>query len=189
MKLETRRAKIAELLGLDWQPPTPEEPRTEANDLVSREAEAVLGYLTTPLGNHFVLHQFRERQCKFCEVSFITSLANVGYCSDECRQKALKEYGIKWNPEKPAEERWAGIPQPVDHKLGFKFADEVAVKRLNEVPLTIGAEATQVLQELNLEDQPQELHTQNPQPEPVNGSLKSLSIQEILDGSIDDLLG
>jgi hypothetical protein len=172
--LDKKRAKIAEMLGLDWEPPASPEPRTEANDLVSRESEAVLAHVKYAKKGDFL-----ERICLRCDAIFMANLANVAYCSDTCRQKELADMGIRWDSTKPATERW-GIQGSIN-----------TVRQLNRVPLVIPTESIPILEELNLKDLPEPtlLSPQNLAPELPNDSESQLSVQELLGGNIDDLLG
>lgn len=81
----------------------------------SYDAEAVLLFLEKPA-------RFLFKPCKFCEEMFGTNYRGVGYCSDNCRIRALQKLGISWDPGKAQEERWGGeppliIPPAAIHKL------------------------------------------------------------------------
>lgn len=98
MKEETKRAKLAAMFGLE----IPTEPSPDVKQEIqttSRDAEAVMAYVHRP-------QEFKRVACKWCESVFAVDRANVAYCRDECRKKALAEIGIIWDPRKPQEERW-----------------------------------------------------------------------------------
>lgn len=100
MKDDKKRARLAELFGIEEHLPTEPEPSvTEKQETTSREAEAVIAYVHRP-------HEFKRVACKWCESVFAVNRANVAYCRDECRIKYLASIGIKWDPSKPQEERW-----------------------------------------------------------------------------------
>lgn len=67
------------------------------------DAEAVLLFLQKPA-------RFMVKPCKReeCQEPFGTNYRGVGYCSDNCRIKELKRFGIQWDPSKTPEERWQG---------------------------------------------------------------------------------
>lgn len=96
MKAETKKAKLAELLGIE----IPTEGKRTEQQTASREAEAVLAYYEDS-------STFAEKMCKYCEQVFAVNRGCVAYCSDKCRTKALADIGIDWDSAKPVEERWA----------------------------------------------------------------------------------
>jgi len=100
-KLEERkRQQLAALFGLEEHLPTEPTPTQQINqENKSREAEAVLEYYSSR-------QTFKPRPCKWCESVFAANRGNVAYCSDSCRQKALAEIGIIWDPSKDPRERW-----------------------------------------------------------------------------------
>jgi hypothetical protein len=69
------------------------------------EAEALLLALEKPA-------RFMYKTCKReeCQEPFGTNYRGVGYCSDNCRAKALEKIGIRWTPGKNPEDRWGGEP-------------------------------------------------------------------------------
>lgn len=98
MKESIKQARLAALLGLE----APKEPtRTEREHAiqVSREAEAVIMYATTPQG-------FKERDCKTCGHRFAVNRASIAFCSDLCRREHLGSLGIDWDPNRTPEDRW-----------------------------------------------------------------------------------
>ena len=72
-----------------------------------REAEAVL----------FTLHSatsIEVHKCKGCGREFATNYRYNRHCSDECLAESLQNrMGIKWDPNKSAEERWKGEPPTI----------------------------------------------------------------------------
>lgn len=74
-----------------------------SSETVSSEAEAVLAYVANPRG-------FYTRLCKYDSERFVTNSKHSSYCSDRCRQRALADIGIEWDPTKPQRERWGGEP-------------------------------------------------------------------------------
>lgn len=117
MKNETKKARLAEMLGISLPDPV-EGPK------VSREAEAVLAYVEKP-------SDFRTKNCKICLERFSHSYGAVAYCSDRCRAKALAEIGISWNPDKKPEERWEFQEPPlVVPKEAQKVLDSLGVGNL-----------------------------------------------------------
>jgi hypothetical protein len=101
MKEDKKRAKLAALFpGLEEHLPTEPTPDfVQEQQTTSREAEAVMAYVHRS-------HEFKRVACKWCEGVFAVDRANVAYCRDECRAKALAEIGIVWDPRKPQDERW-----------------------------------------------------------------------------------
>jgi hypothetical protein len=100
MKEDTKRQKLAELFGLqEFIPTEPTPDIKQEQETTSRDAEAVMAYVHKP-------DTFKRVACKWCESVFAVDRANVAYCRDECRKKALAEIGIVWDPRKPQEERW-----------------------------------------------------------------------------------
>src|SRR6266542_3443486 len=65
-----------------------------------REAESVMALAA-------VQEKFCMKVCKWCERPFVTNYACVAYDKEECRALALAELGIKWEPNKPPEQRWS----------------------------------------------------------------------------------
>lgn len=102
MKDETKRQKLAALLGisLDEMPPPPRYRETAADR--SREADAVIGYIAKP-------QAFRKKECGQCGLVFATNQPSVSMCSDRCRVAHLAAKGIQWDPHKKQEERWGHI--------------------------------------------------------------------------------
>lgn len=99
-KEQRARDKLAELFGLQEHVPTEPEPSQTEKDLTnSRQAEAVIEYITRP-------QLFKQVECKQCGGVFATNRGNVSYCSDTCRKHKLAELGIVWDPTKPQELRW-----------------------------------------------------------------------------------
>lgn len=99
MKEETKRRKLAELLGLDM-PTAPTSPRAAIQrENRSREAEAVLEFVSYPT-------TFRMPSCTRCGNNFAVNRANVSYCSDKCRAEALADMGIKFDWDKDPASRW-----------------------------------------------------------------------------------
>lgn len=110
MKAETKRARIAALLGLEVpKPPTKEE--IEAAGTISREAEAVALFLDNP-------KRFIQRECKNCGGVFAVNRGSISLCTDTCRQHWLEtQFGLIWDPKaRSLEERWSaqtGGPEPL----------------------------------------------------------------------------
>lgn len=104
MKEETKRRKLAELLGIDM-PTAPTSPRvvTERENR-SREAEAVLEFVQYPT-------TFRMPTCSRCGNNFAVNRSNVSYCSDKCRAETLAEMGIQFNWDKDPASRWYVVQQ------------------------------------------------------------------------------
>lgn len=53
---------------------------------------------------------FTRQECRNCGRTFAykyTTFGKVSLCSLECRKAELEKLGIKWNPYKTPEERWA----------------------------------------------------------------------------------
>jgi hypothetical protein len=110
MKADKKKERLAALFGIEAPVQVSPVDQLEA-DNTSREMEAVLAYYDTPRG-------FIERRCLFCERLFAVNRANIGYCSDDCRKKALAERGliIANYPARTPAERWAtqtGGPEPL----------------------------------------------------------------------------
>lgn len=146
MKEEKKRAraadKLAELFGLQEHLPTELPSPTIISNNKSREAEAVLAYMDSH-------KRFAQRPCKWCESTFASDRGNVAYCSDLCRQKALAELGILWNPNKDPRERW-------DFKMVISDGVEVLTnENVSREPLTVPPPAL-VVADLALEAQKQD---------------------------------
>src|SRR5882672_7346464 len=79
----------------------------ETGEEISASMEAVLAYQAREgVG-------FKRKACTFCTSVFATDYNHVGYCSDRCRIKALREIGIDFDPTRQYSERWrqfGGIP-------------------------------------------------------------------------------
>lgn len=102
-KEQKAQEKLAALLGMEA--PTAVS-KAEANQR-SMEAEAALEYYENP-------RSFTEKNCKQCGLSFATRGAPVAYCSDPCRVRAFEErMGVKWQPLRPATERWGFMGEPL----------------------------------------------------------------------------
>lgn len=100
MSDEIRRKRLAELLGIEAPvEPTREQKMEAANR--SREAEATLLYMENRAG-------FVKRACIQCKRMFAVNRVSIGYCGDKCRQIALMDRGLVWDPfaEDP-KERWS----------------------------------------------------------------------------------
>lgn len=92
---------------------------------ISRQGEAVLLFLESPA-------KFTTKQCKRCGEYFGTNYRSVGYCSDNCRARAISEQlGVKWDWLRPEEERWGGEPPLV--------IPPAAIKKLQEFTLFFAA--------------------------------------------------
>ena len=125
MKDSTRKAKLAELLGMA-PPPTATTPQqARLREDVSRAAESFLDFVEQP-------QRYRHPTCKACGNTFFVSRANVSYCSDECRADALLEIGIEWNWNKPPQDRWYVVQQ------GSKTTNE---------PFVVPVEAVRILKD------------------------------------------
>lgn len=102
MKDETRKRKLAELLGIPYEPPKPPDPKEELRkETVSREAEAVVLYMEDPA-------KFITRLCRVCHQPFGVNRASISCCSDRCRQDLLSEtYGLDVDLSlRTPQERW-----------------------------------------------------------------------------------
>lgn len=99
MREETKRAKLAELFGLEA--PKNETPPTVMQATASREAEATLAYVKEP-------EKFRKIECRHCGKTFAVNRANVSCCSDKCRAGELAALGIEWDFTRDPAERWVG---------------------------------------------------------------------------------
>ena len=74
--------------------------RHEQTENVRREAELVVLHLERGLVPQIKI-------CKNCELKFASDYKYIQHCSDECMAEALlRDYGLKWNPEKTPAERW-----------------------------------------------------------------------------------
>lgn len=80
-----------------------ESSKAEAYDAAVREAQGVLQSLYVP-------RSIVSRQCKECKRVFGTNYQYDKYCSDTCRKESLERLGLKWDPTKPARERWQAEP-------------------------------------------------------------------------------
>ncbi len=92
------------------------EPPIKSHDYRILQAEGVLLHLQ--VANRTMEHKF----CARCKEVFSTRYRSVAYCSDLCRQKAMEEIGIVWNPRNDS----------------YQNMDA-------ERPIVIGAEAHQVV--------------------------------------------
>jgi len=100
MKEDTKRAKLAALLGLEEHLPTEPTPdQAIEQQTASREAEATAAYIAQP-------QRFIRKKCKECEAEFASDRGNVAYCNDNCRKNWLARIGIIWDPKKPPSQRW-----------------------------------------------------------------------------------
>lgn len=120
LKIARAMAKFAQLAQQAGQTvETPKDIQAAATEIVHQrknpepyyEAEAVLLFLEKPA-------RFAFKPCKRCNEMFGTNYRSVAYCSDNCRKKSLAKIGIRWDPTKSPEERWAGeapviLPPPV----------------------------------------------------------------------------
>lgn len=94
--------ELQTLLGLVAKPKTRiRKEAIETKEAVAREAEAVLLHLRR-------VDTLMQKFCLECNLPFATNYAYAGRCSDDCIKASLARVGIKWNPEKTAQERWNG---------------------------------------------------------------------------------
>lgn len=98
MKEDTKRAKLAALLGI----PVEEIRPTASAETARREADATILFLENPKG-------FRQATCKQCSRQFATNYGSVAMCSDQCRIQWLRNIGIEWDRTKKQEERWGRV--------------------------------------------------------------------------------
>lgn len=97
MNDQKKAERLAALLGMEA--PTLDPGKIYDRETDSREAEAVLAYVKDP-------QRFVKKLCKLCDGTFMVDRANVSYCSDRCRAKALDNIGIGWDRTKNPAERW-----------------------------------------------------------------------------------
>lgn len=113
MKEETKRQKLAALLGIELSELPKSSRYRERPEDRSREAEALIGYIAKP-------QNFRYVECSQCGGLFATNQPSVAMCSDSCRIRHLEQKGIQWDPHKPQTERWGYVlpltvpPQALD---------------------------------------------------------------------------
>ena len=110
MKAETKKARLAALLGIDLPKPKTKA-EIQAAGTVSREAEAVILFGMHP-------KQFIQKECAQCGLVFAVNRTSIAVCSDECRKHYLWfKYKIVWDPNaRSVEERWqpqTGGPEPL----------------------------------------------------------------------------
>ena len=109
MRADTKKAKLAALLGIEIKkPPTAKELE---QGTISREAEGVIAF-----GNR--TQRFTQRECIQCGGIFAVNRSNISCCSDICRKHHLEfKFGIVWDPNaRTLEERWSaqtGGPEPL----------------------------------------------------------------------------
>lgn len=110
MKAETKKARIAALLGIELpKPPTKEE--LEDATQVSREMEAVIAF-----GNRS--QKMVQRECVNCGGIFAVNRSSISCCSDTCRQHyLLHNFGLEVDLKaRTPEDRWSmstGGPEPL----------------------------------------------------------------------------
>lgn len=56
---------------------------------------------------------FYEKDCKQCRRTFAADYKAVAYCSVRCRQVALREIGIDWDPHRSYESRFLPYRPPL----------------------------------------------------------------------------
>lgn len=137
MKDETKRAKLVALLGLE-APTNLTGPKPQTlKDTRSREAEAVIAFVTEP-------QRFARVTCRTCGRDFAVNRANVSQCSDQCRAKELDKLGIQWDWSKDPSTRWYVVSQhgkstneplviPSEAIQAFETAS-LLWKKISEVP-------------------------------------------------------
>lgn len=76
---------LAKMMGI-------KAPSTEEAIQQSREQEAIIAYVEKP-------ELFSKVKCRRCSTIFAVDRANIGFCSDPCRTKTLKDLGITRAPE------------------------------------------------------------------------------------------
>lgn len=99
MREDTKRNKLAALLGLDVPTARTDHRPKVAKENISREAEAVINFVSAP-------QTYARITCRSCGQDFLVNRANVALCSDKCRANELAEMGIDWDWSKSPEERW-----------------------------------------------------------------------------------
>jgi hypothetical protein len=99
LREDTKRNKLAALLGMDSPPARTSAKPKVARDDVSREAEALINFVEAP-------QTFARITCRVCKGDFLVNRANVACCSDTCRARELDALGIKWDWDKAPESRW-----------------------------------------------------------------------------------
>lgn len=104
-KLERELAKLEKLTG--YKPKSPVVVMVDEHKEKSRQAEAVYEFVKKP-DKHWI-----QRQCGNCRKSFLVNYPSVNMCSDQCRRESLEAIGIRWDPNKRAEERWAPADVPL----------------------------------------------------------------------------
>ena len=118
MKEEKKRArlqaKLAAALGLEV-PTGAVSVSNERPGAAGMEAEATLNYIRVKVKG------FVEKECARCEHTFASSSDWVRYCGDPCRKADAWDQGIKWDPAKPPNSRWAnlyaGNYAPLEHQV------------------------------------------------------------------------
>lgn len=119
---EKAAAALAKLMNI--KAPTPEETIQRA-----REEEAILAYADNPT-------LFSKVKCKRCSTVFAVNRKHVAYCSDPCREKALRDLGITRDPSL--------APRGIEDK------DYVWRVYWGNEPLIVPGEVVQQIDEYNL---------------------------------------
>lgn len=99
MREDTKRNKLAALLGLDVPTARTDHRPAVLRDNASREAEAVINFVKAP-------QTYARVTCRSCGQEFLVNRANVALCSDRCRANELAEMGIDWDWNRSPESRW-----------------------------------------------------------------------------------
>lgn len=99
MREDTKRAKLAALLGMETPTARTDHRPNVARENISREAESLIQFISAP-------QSFARITCRSCEQDFLVNRANVALCSDKCRANELAELGIDWDWSKSPEKRW-----------------------------------------------------------------------------------
>lgn len=148
MKDETKKRKLAELLGIEV-PKEPTKEERQASEDASFEQQAVIFFLENPLA-------FKKRVCLQCEREFMVNRRFVAVCSERCTINYLAERGLSYDTTREPNERWLRVRVVGMNKQGEYIVEETPQTRwdyLGGEPMIIGPDVLEIL--------PKELHQEN----------------------------